>query len=251
MARRQKRDSAEPPPPPKRRRQASGGGGKDAPVRFKWVASKGTASLAPVATGACGTQVYSVPTDASSRNARLVAVIQQQMEDALGSCASPPSDSSQLFVAVCDGVVAGAAVAEELGEAWRMVDGDRERREEAAVQETMEAGGAVDVAKRLGASFESDNSGGGEGNREQWAEAQHYQSRLSSGVGVICGISRIWVHPKFRRRGMASLLVDAARRSLIYGYEIPRDACAFSQPTRDGKLFARGCTGRSDFFVYA
>ncbi|KAH3766988.1 N-acetyltransferase [Pelomyxa schiedti] len=69
-------------------------------------------------------------------------------------------------------------------------------------------------------------------------------------VDVALGISRIWVHEKYRRKGIATKLIDAARSNSVYGCTIPKSKCAFSQPTPDGKKFFSTYTGTPNFYVY-
>uniref|UniRef100_A0A182X6P9 N-acetyltransferase domain-containing protein n=1 Tax=Anopheles quadriannulatus TaxID=34691 RepID=A0A182X6P9_ANOQN len=65
-----------------------------------------------------------------------------------------------------------------------------------------------------------------------------------------CGISRIWVAPKYRRKGVGRKLVAAVRYHYIFGYTIAVDEIAFGAPTEMGKLFAESVCGRKDFLVY-
>jgi N-acetyltransferase len=58
------------------------------------------------------------------------------------------------------------------------------------------------------------------------------------GRPALCGISRIWVHPAHRRTGIARKLIETCRYHFIYGFAVPIDQIAFSQPTNDGKAFA-------------
>jgi len=67
---------------------------------------------------------------------------------------------------------------------------------------------------------------------------------------AVCGISRIWTLRSERRKGIATRLLDAIRTNMIYGYNIPKNLCAFSQPTADGKLFFEIYTQTRDFLVY-
>ncbi|KAK0408495.1 hypothetical protein QR680_003992 [Steinernema hermaphroditum] len=75
-------------------------------------------------------------------------------------------------------------------------------------------------------------------------------------TGTFLGINRIWTHRSVRRRGIARLLLDEARRSLPYLHStIPRQSVAFSEPSVDGTKLARTyCrsedAANDDFLVY-
>uniref|UniRef100_A0A182P6W9 N-acetyltransferase domain-containing protein n=1 Tax=Anopheles epiroticus TaxID=199890 RepID=A0A182P6W9_9DIPT len=65
-----------------------------------------------------------------------------------------------------------------------------------------------------------------------------------------CGISRIWVAPKYRRHGIGRKLVTSVRYHYIFGYAMKADEIAFGAPTEVGKLFAEAICGRKDFLVF-
>uniref|UniRef100_A0A182M9I9 N-acetyltransferase domain-containing protein n=1 Tax=Anopheles culicifacies TaxID=139723 RepID=A0A182M9I9_9DIPT len=65
-----------------------------------------------------------------------------------------------------------------------------------------------------------------------------------------CGISRLWVAPKYRRHGIGRKLVSSIRYHYIFGYTMTYDEIAFGAPTEMGKLFAESVSGRKDFLVY-
>ncbi|CAM0135455.1 N-acetyltransferase eso1 [Umbelopsis sp. WA50703] len=69
-------------------------------------------------------------------------------------------------------------------------------------------------------------------------------------VTAHCGISRIWVEPSHRGKGIATKLLDAVCRWFVYGQQLQRKSIAFSQPTGDGKSLAVHYTGISEFLVY-
>ncbi|KAJ1983145.1 hypothetical protein H4R33_004869 [Dimargaris cristalligena] len=71
-----------------------------------------------------------------------------------------------------------------------------------------------------------------------------------SPIKASCGISRVWVSPRFRRQSVATELLEAVRENFIYGLTIARTEIAFSQPTAMGAALARHFTGRFDFLVY-
>ena len=65
-----------------------------------------------------------------------------------------------------------------------------------------------------------------------------------------CGVSRIWTHPNFRRQKIATRLLDTLRLQFSLGKVIDRPSIAFSDPTINGKDFAKNYTKRNDFLVY-
>ncbi|XP_077032484.1 N-acetyltransferase ESCO2, partial [Agelaius phoeniceus] len=66
-----------------------------------------------------------------------------------------------------------------------------------------------------------------------------------------CGISRLWVLGSRRRRGIARRMLDALRRTFVFGAVLSSRDLAFSDPTADGRGFAARYCGRHDFLVYS
>ncbi|XP_057877800.1 N-acetyltransferase ESCO2, partial [Melospiza georgiana] len=66
-----------------------------------------------------------------------------------------------------------------------------------------------------------------------------------------CGISRLWVLGARRRRGIARRMMDALRRTFVFGAVLSSRDLAFSDPTADGRGFAARYCGRHDFLVYS
>lgn len=64
------------------------------------------------------------------------------------------------------------------------------------------------------------------------------------------GVRYIWVHKKWRRKGIASSLCDIARRNAEYGKVIKRSAVSFSQPTSCGVCFAVSYTKNASISSY-
>ena len=56
---------------------------------------------------------------------------------------------------------------------------------------------------------------------------------------ALLGVTRIWTSRSFRRRGIAEILLDCARRHFFYGLEVTKDLVAFSQPTESGAKLAK------------
>uniref|UniRef100_A0A1Q3EYE8 Protein involved in establishing cohesion between sister chromatids during dna replication n=1 Tax=Culex tarsalis TaxID=7177 RepID=A0A1Q3EYE8_CULTA len=65
-----------------------------------------------------------------------------------------------------------------------------------------------------------------------------------------CGISRIWVSPRYRGNGIARTLLSVTRSHFVFGYHMSYDEVAFSAPTEAGKRLAESVTGRKDFLIY-
>ncbi|OTF77986.1 N-acetyltransferase ESCO2-like protein [Euroglyphus maynei] len=65
-----------------------------------------------------------------------------------------------------------------------------------------------------------------------------------------CGVSRIWTHPNFRRKRIATRLLDTLRQVFYQNRIIPLDRLAFSDPTMIGKDFAKSYTKMDQFLIY-
>jgi len=72
------------------------------------------------------------------------------------------------------------------------------------------------------------------------------QERSSVKQKAMAGIHQLWVHAKFRKQGIATRLVDAARGKLVFGLTVPKELLAFSSPTEAGACFARNYVCGSD-----
>ncbi|KAG9440480.1 hypothetical protein H6P81_020645 [Aristolochia fimbriata] len=69
-------------------------------------------------------------------------------------------------------------------------------------------------------------------------------------VPAFCGIRAIWVLPSYRRKKIATRLLDALRRSFCKGSVLDPGQCAFSQPTSAGKALASNYCCTKCFLVY-
>ena len=67
---------------------------------------------------------------------------------------------------------------------------------------------------------------------------------------ALVGVSRIWVHPEFQRKGFASRLVDGMRGAYRLPTVVSKAEVAFSHTTEMGAKFAEGYVGRKEFYVY-
>ncbi|CAK9872661.1 unnamed protein product [Sphagnum jensenii] len=69
-------------------------------------------------------------------------------------------------------------------------------------------------------------------------------------VPAVCGVRGIWVSCSERRKGIASQLLDAMRKTFLFGLTLETSQCAFSQPTSDGQAFAARYCCNPTFLVY-
>lgn len=64
--------------------------------------------------------------------------------------------------------------------------------------------------------------------------------------GGYIAVSRIWTRQELRRRGLASILLQA----IVDAKDTPKDRVIFSAPTDSGRQFAQAFTGQSRIVVY-
>jgi len=67
---------------------------------------------------------------------------------------------------------------------------------------------------------------------------------------ALIGVSRVWVHSKYRRQGIATSLVDACRNNFLFGEVVQKDKVAITQPTSDGLCWASKYFNCEDFLIY-
>jgi len=73
----------------------------------------------------------------------------------------------------------------------------------------------------------------------------------STGVrSAVCGINRVWVLSQFRRKHIASRLLDCVRINFLYFKSLHLNELAFSDPTENGQALAKQYTQTDSFFVY-
>ncbi|KAJ0973347.1 hypothetical protein J5N97_021306 [Dioscorea zingiberensis] len=65
-----------------------------------------------------------------------------------------------------------------------------------------------------------------------------------------CGVRAIWVVPCHRRKGIASKLLDAMRKSFCSDKQLEHSECAFSPPTSAGYALAFSYCRSKSFLVY-
>ena len=66
----------------------------------------------------------------------------------------------------------------------------------------------------------------------------------------LVGVSRIWVHPDFQRKGIATKLMDALRFGFRLPVVVPKDQLVLSHTSEMGAKFAEKYFGKVEFLVY-
>ncbi|ETI44793.1 hypothetical protein F441_10487 [Phytophthora nicotianae CJ01A1] len=67
---------------------------------------------------------------------------------------------------------------------------------------------------------------------------------------AVIGICQLWVHPSFRRKSIATRMVDVVREKSIYGMHVTKNLVAFAQPTRNGLRFAQKYMEPAEVLIY-
>eukprot|EP00058_Branchiostoma_floridae_P001246 XP_002586734.1 hypothetical protein BRAFLDRAFT_248047 [Branchiostoma floridae] len=69
-------------------------------------------------------------------------------------------------------------------------------------------------------------------------------------VSAVCGVSRVWTFRLWRKKKVATRLVDTLRSHFAFGSFLSKDDVAFSDPTPDGRKFAEKYCGTAAFLCY-
>ena len=72
---------------------------------------------------------------------------------------------------------------------------------------------------------------------------------LPPSASCVLGIAQIYSNPSYKRKGVASTLLDVARSNAIYGYTIPKEKLAFSQLTKEGQQLASAYVGSGNVLI--
>ena len=173
--------------------------------------------------------------------------IAAHVERALGMRAgwALESASAKMFCYVAGDRVVGALVAEPVRGAFRTAP--------PPVTHSARVSGVGSGHDRDTKAPSSIPSGNGEAGSEGCVSYGSVTRFLAASLErATLGVRACWTHPAWRRRGVASKALDAARQSLTAGYVSSPSECAFTQPTECGKRFAQKACGREDgtFLVY-
>lgn len=77
----------------------------------------------------------------------------------------------------------------------------------------------------------------------RWMVARTQQVLGHVNKAIKIGVSRIWIAPTWRRRGLGAVLLDTVCRHLVYGVTFKKEELAFSQPSFAGGLLAKAFNG--------
>ncbi|XP_028412296.1 N-acetyltransferase ESCO2-like [Dendronephthya gigantea] len=69
-------------------------------------------------------------------------------------------------------------------------------------------------------------------------------------VRAQCGISRVWVLQQYRRKKIATRILDCVRNDFMFGGVVAKELLAFSDPTPLGKQLAESYCGIENFLVF-
>ncbi|CAJ1988328.1 ESCO acetyltransferase domain-containing protein [Leishmania donovani] len=155
-------------------------------------------------------------------------------------CASPKT-ASRVPVWLVDGV----CVAEDVPRAYRAVWTSPAISSEPPTHSTTEDN--TTVAAALGTSDSSSCLVTVEGQLR--AQVTRVGDSWCTGT-PLCGVRLMWVSPASRGRGVAYSMIERARHAVCYGFVVPPEHVAFSEPTAMGSAFARRYQARQDFLVY-
>ncbi|ORX47627.1 hypothetical protein BCR36DRAFT_94016 [Piromyces finnis] len=73
---------------------------------------------------------------------------------------------------------------------------------------------------------------------KEFSTIENINKNKISTVPTLCGISRIWVSKRERKKGIASQLLESIRKSFLFNITLERNQIAFSQPTELGTKLA-------------
>ncbi|BAU01453.1 hypothetical protein VIGAN_11069200 [Vigna angularis var. angularis] len=192
-----------------------------------------------------GRVVLFLETDRSSHRKKVEEVV-RMMEIEIGS-GWILHERCKVYLFVSLNRVAGCLVAEPIEKAFRVVSGS--------------VAGSVHSAKKRGVTTRSTTLQFGNVifQREVHRKVANVSDSEKMEGAIFCaseptaaagGIRAIWVTPSNRRKGIATQLLEAMRKSFCPGLELERSQLAFSQPTSAGKALAASYTGTGSFLAY-
>ncbi|KAK7390424.1 hypothetical protein VNO78_25729 [Psophocarpus tetragonolobus] len=184
-------------------------------------------------------RVVLVSENRSSSHTKKVEEVVRMMEIELGS-EWILHDLCKVYLFVSLHKVVGWLVAEPIHKAFKVVSaGHADSVKKKTRSTTLQFGNVIfqrEVGKKIASPTDSERMEG----------ALFCDTKPTA---ASCGIRAIWVTPSNRRKGIATQLLDAVRKSFCTGLEFERTQLAFSQPTSAGKALATRYTGTGSFLA--
>lgn len=204
-------------------------------------------AVSRIVAEAHGSRIACIHSSDGDTRLKKLREVKDLMDAELGSTPELPETFRAFLCFTPDtGRVVGCAIAEPLRSAYRLSAGSTapDGGDGAAGDEAV-AGDAVEVGAVGAGAAEPSSSG------ERRGLISECITHDGVAVGARCGVSHIWVAFDARRTGLARRLLDAVRRNMVAGFEVPPGELAFSQPTAAGRALAAAYTGCERFLVYS
>ncbi|CAI5741000.1 unnamed protein product [Hyaloperonospora brassicae] len=165
-----------------------------------------------------GARIVEIRRDDASAHVKKLLEIKAVLDDALGCCDKETFLQRSHFIYIQDHRVVGCVNTESITEAFRL--------DTSTSSVVANSDGESCIAGRgaLTASIMSQKA--------------------------LVGICQIWVHPQFRRKCIATRMVDVVREKSIYGMHVAKQLIAFAQPTENGLQFAKKYVEPCEMLMY-
>ncbi|GMF20930.1 unnamed protein product [Phytophthora lilii] len=165
-------------------------------------------------------RILEIRADDPSSHVKKLLEIKTVLDDALGFVEEEIFLQRSHFVYIQDHQVVGCVTTERISKAF-----------------TLDNSASNLVART---SAESGSAGAADGVVTASSDTQR----------AVIGICQIWVSPSFRRKRIATRMVDVVRDKSIYGMHVTKNLVAFAQPTHNGLQFAQKYMDPCEVLIY-
>ncbi|CAL1360401.1 unnamed protein product [Linum trigynum] len=156
----------------------------------------------------------------------------------------------KVYLYVSSNRIAGCLVAEPIKEAFKMISTSTDKKADSGAirkDTRLNSGGALKFGNVIFKREEAKKKIPSVSSQEMITGAVVCEEKS---VPAACGIRAIWVTPSNRRKGIASHLLDAARKSFCKDSILERSKLAFSPPTSAGRPLACRYFGNKPLLLY-
>ncbi|CAI0391123.1 unnamed protein product [Linum tenue] len=156
----------------------------------------------------------------------------------------------KVYLYVSSNRIAGCLVAEPIKEAFKMISSSTDKKADSGVirkDTRLNSGGALKFGNVIFKKEAAKKKIPSVSSQEMITGAVVCEEKS---VPAACGIRAIWVTPSNRRKGIASHLLDAARKSFCEDSILERSKLAFSPPTSAGRPLACRYVGNKPLLLY-